>query len=122
MTFRDTAMFLRQPEKKQNKFDIRRSSMCTISTCKCDSSTAVKGCSPGNASEGAGAGVDGAAVEGTCGLAERSEGDLSAADQGVVYRHRRSTVVQFMHCGRVSSHCKVSRPGQQHVDMNTYFD
>ncbi len=53
-------------------------------------------------------------ADGTCGLAEPSEGDLPGAVQGVEYWHFRSTVVQFIHWGRVSSHCKVSGlPGQE---------
>jgi hypothetical protein len=118
---RDTAMLCKGPGRRQSEVDIRRSSMWTMSTSECDSSTALKGCGSGIAPEG-GAGVRAGPVGGICGLAERSEGDLSVADPGVEYRHRRSTVVQFMQCGRVSSHCTVSRPGQQYVDMDAYFN
>jgi hypothetical protein len=77
--------------------------MWTISTRECESSAGADGCSHGNDAEG-GAEVEAGPVDGGCGLADKSDGDLSAARQGVEYWHFRSTVVQFMQFGRVSSH------------------
>jgi hypothetical protein len=59
----------RGPGRRQGKVDIRRSSMWTMSTRECDSSTALKGCGPGIAA-GGGAGVKAGPVEVICGLAE----------------------------------------------------
>lgn len=78
-----------------------------MSTRECGSSAGTEGWSHGN-DAGAGVGVEVVPVDGGCGLADGSDGDLSAARQGVEYWHFRSTVVQFMQCGRVSSHYEVS--------------
>lgn len=88
--------------------------MWTMSTVECGSSPKETGCRSGNAPDGGvscGAELgSGAGLEGKiCGLTDRSDGDWPEIASEVEYWQSRWTVVQLMHCGRVSSHCHVSR-------------